>query len=136
MEYQKKKKKKLLKKKKKKKWRSLVFHCNVICLTLSRLFFFFAGNFFFDFAILVSSLTVILLHSQGFCLSYRVTQSVSHYAMSNTLISKKQKTSAPLSCLFLIFWMQLQRFLLEIKNQLVKTVCFVSIWGLYSKTVV
>ena len=74
----------------------------------------------------------MLLHSQRFCLCYRVTQPVSHYAMSSTCVSKKT-TSAPLSCLFLIFWMQHQRFLHGITNWLVKPICFVSNCGLYSK---
>ena len=84
--------------------------------------FFFAGNFFFHLAIHVSSLTVTLLCSQGFCLRYQVPQSVSHYAICNTCVSKKKST--PLSSL-LIFWTQPQRFLRGIKNQLVKPTCFV-----------
>ena len=83
-------------------------------------FFGFFGYFFFHFTIHVSSLSAMPLHSQDFCLCYWVTQSVSHYV---------KKKSVP-QCLFLIFWMQLQRFLCGIMNQLVKAVCFVKIWGL------
>ena len=71
-----------------KKRRSLVLHCHVICLTLNSLFFF-AGNSCFHFAIHVSSRTVTLLCSQDFCLCYQVPQSVSHYAICNTCVCKK-----------------------------------------------
>ena len=42
----------------------------------------------------------------------------------------KKATSAPPSCLFLIFWMQLQKLFFGITNRIVKPVCFVRIWGL------
>ena len=115
-----------------KKRRSPVLHSHVIFLTLNS-FSFFVGNFFFHFVIHVSSLTVTLLCSQGFCLCYQVTQSVSHFAMSKTCWSNKEKNNICTSMFVFDFLNMAAEIFLGTTNRLVKPVCFVSIWGLYSK---
>ena len=105
---------------------------------------YFASNFFFHFVIYVSfgirllKPTFIYLHCYtslfSGLLSLLLNNAVSAASLSTRLwvihAETKKATSAPPSCLFLIFWMQLQQFFCGILNRIVKPVCFVRIWGL------
>ena len=105
---------------------------------------YFASNFFFHFVIYVSfgirllKPTFIYLHCYTslffVLLSLLLNNAVSAASLSTRLwvihAETKKATSAPPSCLFLIFWMQLQQFFCGILNRIVKPVCFVRIWGL------
>ena len=108
-----------------KNWCCFVFMYNVILW-----YMFFFGNDVVEAYIYRSSLTVTLLHSQGFCLCSQVTLDLTlshslHFAMSNMQKLKKAKSAMP--SYFLIFWKQLKRFSSRIVNWLVKPVCFVNI---------
>ena len=112
----------------------LCFAVTFFFLTLNS--FFLAGNLFFHFAIYVSlgmrSLkpTFIDLHCYAYTfpglLSLLPSNTVSTDSPSTRLgvihAETKKPASAPPSCLFLIFWMQLQRFFCGIANWIVKPV--------------
>ena len=104
-----------------------VFFCLVISAFISR--YMFPWEEVIEAYVYRSSLTFILHFPRVFFLLPTNTVSLTT-RLWVTHAKTKKKTSASPSCLFLIFWTHLQRFFRGIMNRIVKSVWFVSIWGL------